>query len=309
MARTGAQAIKFQTHIAEEESSPDEPWRVKFSPQDTTRYDYWKRIEFTEEQWRGLALHATECGLHFLSSAFSLAAVDLLERTGVPAWKVGAGEIGNLPMLERMSKTGKPVMLSSGMASWGDMDRAVDCVRRTGAPVAVFQCTSEYPCPPERTGLNVLAELEKRYSCPVGLSDHSGAIYAGLAAATLGARFLEVHVCLSRENFGPDVSSSLTTTELKQLVDGVKFVETALLHPVDKDVQVLRVEGSTQDLREELSGGTRPQPRYTLGGSRLCRQKASHRHRCITPSGLRGSTSEVARSLSIIGLRNRLGYH
>lgn len=261
VAGAGAQAIKFQTHIAEEESSLDEPWRVKFSPQDATRYDYWKRIEFTEEQWRGLARHAVERGLSFLSSAFSPAAVDLLERTGVPAWKVGAGEIGNLPMIERMAKTGKLVMLSSGMASWKDLDRAVDCVRRAGAPVAVFQCTSAYPCPPERTGLNVLAEMAERYACPVGLSDHSGAIYAGLAAATLGARFVEVHVSLSRECFGPDVPASLTTAELRQLVDGVKFIETALASPVNKDVEAAalldlrRIFGKSLVAARELGPG------------------------------------------------------
>lgn len=233
-ARAGAQAIKFQTHIAAAESTPGEPWRVKFSPQDETRYDYWKRMEFTPAQWAGLAGHAREKGLIFLSSAFSFEAVDLLEEIGVPAWKVGAGETSNLPMIGRMAATGKAVILSSGMSDWEELDRAVECVRRAGAPVAVLQCTTAYPCPPEKLGLNVIELLAGRYDCPVGLSDHSGTIYAGLAAAALGARIIEVHVTFSRECFGPDVVASITTEELARLVEGVRFIERAMKSPVDK---------------------------------------------------------------------------
>jgi len=235
VARTGADAIKFQTHIAEAESSPDEPWRIKFSPQDETRYDYWKRMEFTPAQWRGLAAHAGERGLVFLSSAFSIKACRMLEEIGVTAWKVGAGETGNLPMIEWMAGTGKPVLLSSGMSSWEEVDAAVDCVRRRGTQVAVLQCTTKYPCPPENLGLNVMAEIRGRYQCPTGLSDHSGVIYAGLAAAAMGAEIIEAHVTLSRECFGPDVGSSLTTPEWTRLVEGVRFIEKALAHPMDKN--------------------------------------------------------------------------
>lgn len=232
---TGADAVKFQTHIAAAESTPGEPWRVKFSPQDETRYKYWERMEFTPDQWLGLARHAQERGLIFLSSAFSFEAVDLLERIGVPAWKVGAGEVSNLPLLKYLTRTAKPVILSSGMSDWQEMDRAVDCVRQANVPYAVLQCTTAYPCPPEQLGLNVIADLRERYGCPVGLSDHSGTIYAGLAAATLGAKLIEVHVAFSRECFGPDVAASITTPDLRALVDGVRFIEKAVSNPVDKN--------------------------------------------------------------------------
>ncbi len=235
VARAGADAVKFQTHIAAAESTPGEPWRARFSSQDETRYEYWRRMEFTAEQWRGLAEHARRVGLEFFSSPFSIEAVDLLEPIGLPVWKVGAGEITNLPLIERLARTGGGVILSTGMAKWEDLDRAVETLRRLDTPVAVMQCTTIYPCPPERLGLNVIAELRERYGCPVGLSDHSGTIYAGLAAAALGADLIEVHVVLSRECFGPDVASSVTTTELRQLVEGVRFLERALAHPVDKD--------------------------------------------------------------------------
>lgn len=263
VANAGADAIKFQTHIAAAESTPGEPWRVKFSQQDATRYDYWKRMEFTEEQWRGLAEHANERGLIFLSSAFSPEAVELLERVGVPAWKVGAGEVSNLPLLAKMARTGKPMILSSGMSDWTELDAAVNCVRENGASVAVLQCTTAYPCPPEKLGLNVIAELRERYKCPVGLSDHSGAIYAGLAAVTLGAKMIEVHVAFSRECFGPDVIASITTPELKQLVEGVRFIERALAAPVDKRAmaeemtELRKVFGKSVVAARDLNAGER----------------------------------------------------
>src|SRR5882724_7822406 len=125
VANAGADAVKFQTHLAAAESTPGEPWRVKFSPQDKSRYDYWKRMEFTEEQWHGLKQHAHERSLQFLSSPFSLEAVDLLARVGVDAWKVASGEIANGSMLERMAATRLPVLLSTGMSPLTEIDEAV----------------------------------------------------------------------------------------------------------------------------------------------------------------------------------------
>jgi N-acetylneuraminate synthase len=263
VANAGADAVKFQTHIAAAESTPGEPWRVKFSRQDTTRYDYWKRMEFSEEQWRGLADHANGRGLLFLSSGFSPEAVDLLERVGVPAWKVGSGEVSNPPLLAKMARTGKPVILSSGLSDWDELDAAVNCVRENGAPVAVLQCSTAYPCPPEKLGINVIAELRRRYGCHAGLSDHSGTIYAGLAAATLGAKLIEVHVAFSRECFGPDVIASITTPELKQLVEGVRFIERALAAPVDKRAmaeelgELRKVFGKSVVAARDLNAGDR----------------------------------------------------
>lgn len=235
IAAAGADAVKFQTHIAAAESTPAEPWRVKFSLQDESRYDYWKRMEFTEAQWHGLKQHADDKGLLFLSTPFSVEAVDLLQRLDVPAWKVASGELDNPILLERMAETSKPVLLSSGMSSFEDLDVAMDLLRKRNVPVAVFQCTTAYPCPPEKVGLNLIEVVRERYDCPVGLSDHSGTIYAGLAATALGAEMLEIHVTFSREIFGPDVPASVTTAELAQLVEGVRFIERCLANPLDKD--------------------------------------------------------------------------
>jgi N,N'-diacetyllegionaminate synthase len=235
VARTGAHVIKFQTHLANAESTPAEPWRVKFSRQDASRFDYWRRMEFTPEQWQGLKDHAEEKGLWFLSSPFSVEAVDLLRKVGVAAWKVASGEVSNPELFEAMAAARLPFLVSTGMSPWNEIDEVVARVKAKGLPLAVMQCTSRYPTPPEKTGLNVLAELRQRYGCEVGLSDHSGTIAAGLAAVALGARFVEVHVAFSREMFGPDVPVSLTLDELRQLSDGVCFIDTALRHPVNKD--------------------------------------------------------------------------
>jgi N-acetylneuraminate synthase len=116
---------------------------------------------------------------------------------------------------------------------------------RGSAPVAVLQCTTAYPCPAEKVGLNVLAELRERSRCPVGLSDHSGTIYASLAAIALGANLLEVHVVFSRDCFGPDVKASVTISELAQLVEGVRFIERAMAHPLDKE----KVAGEMSELK------------------------------------------------------------
>jgi N-acetylneuraminate synthase len=235
VARAGADAIKFQTHIAAAESTPDEPWRVKFSPQDATRFDYWKRMEFTEEQWHGLKKHAEERGLQFLSSPFSAEAVELLARVGVQAWKIASGEINNLSLLQRIIATELPILLSTGMSPLDEIDVLVGKLQQHKIPFAVLQCTSVYPCPAEKIGLNMIPFFRERYGCAVGLSDHSGTIYPGLAAATLGCDVLEIHVTFSREMFGPDVSSSLTLEELHQLIEGCRFINKMNQHPIDKN--------------------------------------------------------------------------
>jgi len=235
IAAAGADAVKFQTHIAAAESTPSEPFRVRFSRQDASRYEYWKRMEFTEDEWRGLAEHCRERNVLFISSPFSSEAVEVLERIGQPVWKIASGETSNAQLLERVLRTGAPLLLSTGMSPTSEIDAAVARVKSRGLPVGVFQCTTAYPCPPERIGLNLIPQYRERYGCWVGLSDHSATIYAGLAAAAIGIDMLEVHVALSREMFGPDVVASVTTTELRQLVEGVRFIERMRASPVDKD--------------------------------------------------------------------------
>ena len=268
IADAGADAVKFQTHIAAEESTPGEPWRIKFSKQDESRFDYWKRMEFTHDQWLGLKQHADDRSLVFLSTPFSTKAADMLSNIGMKVWKVASGEVGNLPLLERMIAAGDPVIVSSGMSDWNELDAAVAVVRKSGNPLAVLQCTSAYPCPPERVGLNVLAEIRERYRVPFGLSDHSGQIYAGLAAATLSAEVLEVHVAFSREMFGPDVPASVTTAELKQLVEGVRQIERMTAASVNKETvsdelgQLRKLFTKSVVAGSDLAAGTLLEPHH-----------------------------------------------
>ena len=242
IADAGADAVKFQTHIAAAESTPAEPFRVKFSRQDASRYAYWKRMEFTAEQWHGLAEHCAERGVIFVSSPFSIEAVDLLERIGQPLWKIASGEVSNTRLLDHVLRTRKPVVLSTGLSPVAETDAAVARVRAAGVPVGVLQCTTAYPCPPERIGLNLLPVYRERYGGWVGLSDHSATIYPGLAGAALGIDILELHVALSREMFGPDVVASVTTGELRQLVEGVRFIERMRANPVDKEASARDAE-------------------------------------------------------------------
>lgn len=235
VAKTGADAIKFQTHIARAESSPDEKFRVPFSYVDKTRYDYWKRMEFTEEQWRNLSAHAKKRGMIFLSSPFSLEAAKLLEKIGCPAWKIGSGELKNIMLLSFIAKTKKPVLLSSGMSSYSELDEAVKTISKWGNPLALFQCTSKYPTSFREVGLNNLDYFMQKYDVPVGLSDHSGSIYPSLFSLSRGARLLEVHVTFHKSMFGPDIKSSLSLEELKLIVDGAKAFHSLDTNPVNKD--------------------------------------------------------------------------
>ena len=160
-AKAGAGAIKFQTHIASSESTLDEPFRIKMSSQDKKRYDYWKRMEFTKIQWAELKNHAEEKNLLFLSSAFSKDAVDLLEELGMKYWKIASGQIFDEIVLKKILQTKKPLLLSTGMCSFKDLDKIVLQVKGSGNEFAIFQCTSSYPTSLKEIGINVLDEIKK----------------------------------------------------------------------------------------------------------------------------------------------------
>ncbi len=231
-AACGAHAVKFQTHIAEAESLPSAPSPAYFDAE--PRFDYFRRTGFTEAQWRKLKATCAERGVRFLSSPFSLEAVDLLETVEVELYKVPSGEVTNLPLLERIAATGKPVLLSSGMSDWAELDRAVAALRG-GGPLTVMQCTSAYPCPPERVGLNVMAEMRERYGLPVGYSDHSDGPAAAIAAAALGATVIEKHFTFSRRMYGSDAGNATEPEDFAALAAALQAVGQMLAAPVDKD--------------------------------------------------------------------------
>src|SRR6266516_7826744 len=185
-AEAGADAVKFQLHDAAAETTRDAPAPPYF--QHETRWEYFERTAFTDEQWRTLKDACDGAGIEFLCSAFSVEALGRLEQLGVRRHKIPSGEVTNLELIRAAAATGKPVLLSSGMSSWAELDAAVEAA---GEQVTVLQCTSAYPTPPERVGLNLLAELRGRYGKPVGFSDHSLGSYAAFAAVALGATIVE----------------------------------------------------------------------------------------------------------------------
>ena len=236
LSKTGVDIVKFQTHIAEAESSIHEPFRVNFSFEDKTRFEYWKRMELSKNDWQQIKNHCEKVGLEFMSSPFSNAAVDLLESIGVKRYKIGSGEVSNSLMLEKVASTGKEIILSSGMSSFQELDNAVDLIRQNKNSLSVLQCTTSYPTPYSKLGLNLLVELKARYPfAKIGLSDHTGEIYAGIAAVALGAEILEFHTVFDKRMFGPDSDSSLEIDEIGKLVEGAKAIKQAVDNPIDKN--------------------------------------------------------------------------
>jgi N,N'-diacetyllegionaminate synthase len=237
-ARAGVDTVKFQCHLGD----PCTEWRVKplYLP-DLSRQGYFERTGFTAEEWGGLAAHCAATArmmvsyrpVEFLCSPFSVAAVALLAPL-VKRWKVPSGRIADMALLDAIGKTGKPVLLSTGMGDLAELGHARTRLTARGCPVRLMQCVTAYPCPAEWVDLKLAAAWG-------GLSDHSGTPYIGIAAAALGCKVLEVHVCFSKQQGGLDVAASLTIEELDYMVKGVRFVEAAM-KPLDKDLMAQELE-------------------------------------------------------------------
>jgi len=232
-AECGADVVKFQVHVAEAETLPDAPNPPYFNNE--SRVAYFHRTAFDLETWRGLKARAEQHGVGFLASAFCTEAVRLLDVLGVDAYKVPSGEVTNLAFLSEVAAQRKPVLLSSGMSNLAELDAAVRTIRQQHDRLILLQCTSEYPCPVDRVGLNLLDDLRQRYGRPVGLSDHTMTNYAAFAAVALGACVIEKHFTLSRRMYGSDAAHSLEPAEFAELVRGIQAIDTMLSRPVDKN--------------------------------------------------------------------------
>jgi N,N'-diacetyllegionaminate synthase len=231
-AKCGADVVKFQTHIAEAETLRGAATPAYFTGE--PRYEYFQRTAFSESEWLKLKAVCSHFGVQFLSSPFSIEAVDLLERVGVDAYKVPSGETSNTPLLERLAATGKGVLLSTGMSDWHEIDRAVS-ILKVGGPLVIMQCTSEYPCPPEKVGLNVITEMRERYGITVGFSDHTLGTSAAFAAAAMGADVVEKHFTFSRLMYGSDAANSMEPDEFLSFTSGIREIWKMRCNPVDKD--------------------------------------------------------------------------
>lgn len=241
-AKAGADAVKFQTHLADKESTREDKFRINFSYQDKTRYEYWKRMEFSREQWAGLKRHADSLGLIFLSSAFSIEALELLQAIEMPAWKVGSGEFKSFGLLEAMKATKKPILFSTGMSLWSEISQIHRNFRADHQQHAILQCTSKYPTPLEEVGINVLEKLRASFDCPIGLSDHSGTIFPSLLSLGQDYDIIEVHLTFHKGMFGPDVAASVSIDELTTICEARDAFSILKSNAVDKDEMASKLD-------------------------------------------------------------------
>ena len=194
-------------------------------------------MEFSSEQWQELSDHAKSKGLIFLSSPFSVKAVNILEKINVPAWKIGSGELRNYEMLEAIAKTNKPILISSGMSDYSELEFCTNYLKGLNPKVKIglFQCTTQYPTDPENIGLNVIQELKEKFDYPVGLSDHSGDVIPSIAAIASGANIIEAHICFDKNQFGPDSTSSLDRSQFIELCRARDLLHIINTNPVNKN--------------------------------------------------------------------------
>jgi sialic acid synthase SpsE len=229
-ADAGADAVKFQTYSAETLYSRKTP---RFSylegSSDKETWDLIKEIELPREWQPLLAAHAARRGIPFLSTPFDHRAVDELAALGVPAYKIASFEIVDLPLIGHAAAQGRPMILSTGLASYEDIADAVQaCARAGNRQVVLLQCASLYPAPPARMNLRAMATLRQAFGVPVGLSDHSLGIHVAVAAAALGACVVEKHFTLDRRLPGPDHPFAIEPGELQEMVRQIREVEAAL---------------------------------------------------------------------------------
>jgi N-acetylneuraminate synthase len=230
--KAGADAVKVQTYTADTLTINSERecfrmtgglWAGK------TLYDLYSEAYMPWEWLSELKKAAGDLGLDFFSTAFDPSAVEYLEQLGVPVHKIASFEITDLPLISYMGNTGKPIIISTGMASLAEIEEAVGAARAGGATeIALLKCTSAYPAPAEEMNLRTIPHLSQAFGVPVGLSDHTAGIAVPVAAVALGACIVEKHFTLSRNLGGPDAAFSLEPAEFREMVEAIRITEKAL---------------------------------------------------------------------------------
>lgn len=279
--------IKLQHHIADAESSEHEQFRKVFSIQDATRQAYWRRVELPLAVLRDAKAMIEESGKNFLCTPFSMRAVDELESIGVARYKVGSADVGNQLLLRRIAQTRKPVIVSSGTKDYPALDAAIALLREGTEDITVMHCTSAYPTPLSSVNLGGIDMLRQRYRLPVGLSDHSGSIWPTVFAMAHEATLAEVHFAWSRDQFGPDSSSSLTADDISRLCEAMDaWHET---HRSDADAEVA---AELQRVRVVFDRSVRLRADIAQGSILELRHLE-----CFKPSGVGLDTASAARLL------------
>jgi sialic acid synthase SpsE len=220
----GVDAVKFQTHIASDEQLKD---RVISPHFDRSRYEWVKENTLPKEWFEEVLNYARKMGLICYSTPMSKAAAEMLSDLGVPAFKIGSADISDFHMLEFVAQTMKPIILSTGMSTLEDIKRSLDFVTRYNDQIVLVHAVSLYPCPPELVNLKTMWTLRDKFDRPIGLSDHSLGIHLSIAAVAMGAVCIEKHFTLDPGLPGPDHKISLTPEEMRELVKGIREVESA----------------------------------------------------------------------------------
>ena len=255
--KAGADCIKFQTHITE-----DEMTRTNILPGKISKKPLWniiKNCELTEAEESKLSRYCKEENILFLSTPFSIPAVDRLEKIKMPAYKIGSGELTNLPFLKYIAKKRKPVILSTGMSDMNEIKSAVSLFKKAKTPLAILQTTSEYPCDYNDVNLGVIDRYKKLFNVPIGISDHSLGIYTALGAVARGACIVEKHITLNKRMPGPDQKLSLEPDELAELVKGCRAIKLALGDTkkiLKKELPVLRFARESVVTLKKISKGS-----------------------------------------------------
>ena len=228
----GADAIKLQTYTADTMTIASR--RAEFQIEGTiwhgrNLYELYGEA-YTPWEWQSrLKKIADDMGMDLFSTPFDATAVDFLEKMNVPAHKVASFELVDIPLIRKIAATGKPMIISTGMATVEEIEEALEAARSAGAvQIALLKCTSAYPAPAEDMNLRTIPELSRRFGVPAGLSDHSMGVAVPVAAVVLGACIIEKHLTLSRSEPGPDSAFSLEPQEFKAMVDAVRVAEKAL---------------------------------------------------------------------------------
>jgi N,N'-diacetyllegionaminate synthase len=231
----GADAAKFQLHLAKFESIKDAPNPYFFK--DESRFEYFERTSFTSLQWQQIANFCKSIDMDFICSPFSVEALDILLDIGVDAIKIASGELTNLDLIEKSVHSGKTVYISTGMSNYLEIESAVDIIQKSkkNNKVVLMQCTSLYPCPPEFAGVNIINEYHSRFGLPVGFSDHTNTNSAAIIAAYLGANHIEKHITFSNFMYGSDAKFAYTPDKFKSYVEEVKSSWVLRDNPVDKN--------------------------------------------------------------------------
>jgi N,N'-diacetyllegionaminate synthase len=228
----GADIIKFQTFVPENlvsKYAQKAEYQKETTDEDESQLAMIKRLMLTDDEFVRLKQYCGEIGIGFLSTPFDLASIDFLNELGCDFWKIPSGEITNLPYLEKIASTHKPVIMSTGMSTTAEIRAAIDVLNTGGAgEITLLHCTTEYPAPFEDVNLNAMDTLRKEFGLKVGYSDHTTGICVPLAAVAKGAVVIEKHFTLDRNLEGPDHKASLEPGELKEMVENIRRVEAAL---------------------------------------------------------------------------------